>query len=150
MLLSKARFVFIAAFREWFHHICYAELRGRDEQEFAVLGCVSTTFRYSFRRCRSPHRYRNENLIAELMPAYPIYISLLPDDAREVIGQVHANTAPARAILEKEGLLARSVDIDAGPVLEAETDNIRAIRAALPAATHDAAGDANHRRQRTV
>ncbi|MGE6459935.1 arginine N-succinyltransferase, partial [Klebsiella quasipneumoniae] len=31
----------------------------------------------------------------------PIYISLLPENARQVIGQVHPNTAPARAILEK-------------------------------------------------
>ena len=28
-----------------------------------------------------------KTFIAELMPAYPIYISLLPDDAREVIGR---------------------------------------------------------------
>jgi hypothetical protein len=46
-----------------------------------------------------------------------------------VIGQVHPNTAPARAILEKEGFSWRgSVDIfDAGPVLEAETDAISAV-----------------------
>jgi arginine N-succinyltransferase len=71
-----------------------------------------------------------KTFIAELMPAYPIYISLLPEAAREVIGQVHPNTAPARAILEKEGFSWRgSVDIfDAGPVLEAETDQIRAVR----------------------
>ncbi|NEN68476.1 arginine N-succinyltransferase, partial [Escherichia coli] len=57
-------------------------------------------------------------------------ISLLPENARQVIGQVHPNTAPARAILEKEGFSWRgSVDIfDAGPVLEAETDQIRAVR----------------------
>lgn len=43
---------------------------------------------------------------------------------------MHPNTAPARAILEKEGFSWRgSVDIfDAGPVLEAETDQIRAVR----------------------
>jgi arginine/ornithine N-succinyltransferase beta subunit len=53
-----------------------------------------------------------KTFIAELMPAYPIYVSLLPDDAREAIGQVHANTSPARAILEKEGFSWRgSVDI---------------------------------------
>ncbi|VAP92805.1 Arginine N-succinyltransferase [Klebsiella pneumoniae] len=71
-----------------------------------------------------------KTFIAELMPAYPIYISLLPEAARGVIGQVHPNTAPARAILEKEGFSWRgSVDIfDAGPVLEADTDQIRAVR----------------------
>ncbi|MDP1244272.1 arginine N-succinyltransferase, partial [Klebsiella pneumoniae] len=59
---------------------------------------------------------------AELIPASPIYISLLPEADRGDIGQVHHNTAPARAILEKEGFRRRgSVDIfDAGAVLEAD------------------------------
>lgn len=48
-----------------------------------------------------------KTFIAELMPAYPIYISLLPEAARGVIGQVHPNTAPARAILERGFQLAR-------------------------------------------
>ncbi|MDP0657143.1 arginine N-succinyltransferase, partial [Klebsiella pneumoniae] len=62
-----------------------------------------------------------KRFIAELMPAYPIYISLLPEPARGVSGQVHPNTAPARAILEKEGFSWRgSVAIfEAGPVLKA-------------------------------
>lgn len=133
LLLSKARFVFIAAFREWFSPHLFAELRGRSDEQgnspfWDALG--HHFFDIPFADADRLTGTGMKTFIAELMPAYPIYISLLPDDAREVIGQVHANTAPARAILEKEGFSWRgSVDIfDAGPVLEAETDNIRAIR----------------------
>ncbi|MFO6063348.1 arginine N-succinyltransferase, partial [Pseudomonas aeruginosa] len=49
---------------------------------------------------------------------------------RQAIGDIYRNDAPARATLEKEGSSWRgSVDIfDAGPVLEADTDQIRAVR----------------------
>ncbi len=71
-----------------------------------------------------------KTFIAELMPAYPIYISLLPEAARGVIGQCIPIPPRRGAILEKEGFSWRgSVDIfDAGPVLEADTDQIRAVR----------------------
>ncbi len=88
-----------------------------------------------------------KTFIAELMPAYPIYISLLPEAARGVIGQVHPNTAPARAILEKEGFSWRgSVDIfDAGPVLEADTDQIRAVRDSQRLPVRQLMGDGRRR-----
>lgn len=41
--------------------------------------------------------------IAELMPKHPIYIHCLSEEAQTVIGEVHPQTAPARAVLEKEG-----------------------------------------------
>ncbi|MCL0143612.1 arginine N-succinyltransferase, partial [Klebsiella pneumoniae] len=71
-----------------------------------------------------------KTFIAELKPAYPIYIALQPEAARGVICPVHPNPAPARAILEKEGFSWRgSVDMfDAGPVREADTDQMRAVR----------------------
>lgn len=47
-----------------------------------------------------------------------------------MIGQVHPHTAPARAVLETEGLQYQGyVDIfDGGPTLEANTDEVRAVR----------------------
>jgi len=64
------------------------------------------------------------------MPRHPIYIPLLPVDAQEVIGQVHRNTRPAQAMLEREGFEYRDmVDIfDGGPTVHAETQNIRTVR----------------------
>lgn len=132
LFLSKARFLFIAAFRELFSPHLFAELRGRSDEQgnspfWDALG--HHFFDIPFADADRLTGTGMKTFIAELMPAYPIFVSLLPDDAREAIGQVHANTSPARAILEKEGFSWRgSVDIfDAGPVLEAETDAIRAI-----------------------
>ena len=34
----------------------------------------------------------NKAFIAELMPKYPIYLPMLPDAARAVVGRVHENT----------------------------------------------------------
>ena len=68
--------------------------------------------------------------IAELMPRHPVYVNLLPPPARDAIGAVHADTAPARAMLEQEGFRYEGyVDIfDAGPTVECARDNIDAVR----------------------
>jgi arginine N-succinyltransferase len=68
--------------------------------------------------------------IAQLMPHHPVYTSLLPASARAVIGEVHADSLPARAMLEAEGFRYDGyVDIfDAGPALECFRDNIRAVQ----------------------
>ncbi len=132
LFLSKARFLFIAAFRELFSPHLFAELRGRSDEQgnspfWDALG--HHFFDIPFADADRLTGTGMKTFIAELMPAYPIYVSLLPENAREAIGEVHANTSPARAILEKEGFSwCGSVDIfDAGPVLEAKTDSIRAI-----------------------
>ena len=54
------------------------------------------------------------------MPRHPVYVNLLPPSARDAIGAVHADTAPARAMLEQEGFRYEGyVDIfDAGPTVE--------------------------------
>ena len=45
-----------------------------------------------------------KSFIAELMPKHPLYIDYLTPEAQAVIGQVHPQTAPARAVLEAEAL----------------------------------------------
>ncbi|RPD94537.1 arginine N-succinyltransferase [Candidatus Pantoea deserta] len=133
LLLSKARLLFIAAHRHLFSSHLFAEMRGVvDEQGrspfWDALG--HHFFEIPFAEADRLTGTGMKTFIAELMPSWPIYISLLPAAAQRVIGEVHPHTAPARAILEKEGFSWRgSVDIfDAGPVLEGETDAIRAIR----------------------
>ena len=66
------------------------------------------------------------------MPKHPIYTHFLTPEAQAVIGEVHPQTAPARAVLEKEGFRYRNyVDIfDGGPTLECDIDRVRAIRKA--------------------
>lgn len=71
-----------------------------------------------------------KSFIAELMPKHPLYIDYLTPEAQAVIGQVHPQTAPARAVLEAEGFrYLNYVDIfDGGPTLECDIDHIRAVR----------------------
>ena len=71
-----------------------------------------------------------KSFIAELMPKHPLYVDFLTPETRAVIGQVHPQTAPARAILESEGLRYEGyVDIfDGGPTLESYVSEIRAVR----------------------
>jgi arginine N-succinyltransferase len=68
--------------------------------------------------------------IGELMPKYPIYTSLLSQQAQDVIGKVHSKTIPALRLLEKEGFVHRDyVDLfDAGPTVEVALKNIRTVR----------------------
>ena len=71
--------------------------------------------------------------IADLMPKTPIYVSLLPDSARAVMGQPHPSGRAALRMLEAEGFAYdRYVDIfDGGPTVTARTDQIRTVRESI-------------------
>ena len=64
------------------------------------------------------------------MPKYPIYVDLLPNEAREVIGRCHVDGVPASKMLEWEGFeFERVVDIfDGGPIMQASRNMIRTTR----------------------
>jgi arginine N-succinyltransferase len=72
-----------------------------------------------------------KSFVAELMPRHPVYVNLLPPPARDAIGEVHADTRAARAMLEQEGFRYDGyVDIfDGGPTVECFRDDIGAARA---------------------
>jgi arginine N-succinyltransferase len=72
----------------------------------------------------------NKGFIADLMPRHPIYVSLLPESAQQVIGEVHENTKPALALLENEGFFHRGyVDLfDGGPTVECQLKQIKSVR----------------------
>jgi len=73
---------------------------------------------------------QDKSFIAELIPAHPIYIPILPSSAQKVIGDVHTNSIPALKLLQKEGFdYIPEVDIfEAGPTLAAKTANIRSVK----------------------
>ncbi|WP_070886691.1 arginine N-succinyltransferase [Pseudomonas sp. D1-3] len=132
-LLSKARFLFIAEFRERFGDKIIAEMRGvSDEQGRSPFWeCLGRHFfRMEFSQADYLTGVGNKAFIAELMPRFPLYTCFLSEAAREVIGRVHPDTEPALAMLKSEGFSYQGyVDIfDAGPAIEAETAKIRAIR----------------------
>jgi arginine N-succinyltransferase len=59
-----------------------------------------------------------------------VYLDLLPEEAQKAVGVTHKDTAPARKMLEAEGLRYENhVDIfDAGPVLECHVADLRTVR----------------------
>ncbi|MCG8911159.1 arginine N-succinyltransferase [Pseudomonas sp. DP-17] len=131
-LLSKARFLFIAEFRELFGDKVIAEMRGMSDEDgrspfWESLG--RHFFKMEFSQADYLTGVGNKAFIAELMPKFPLYTCFLSADAREVIGRVHPHTEPALAMLKAEGFSYQGyVDIfDAGPAIEAPTEKIRAI-----------------------
>jgi arginine N-succinyltransferase len=132
-LLSKARLLFIAEFRELFGDKVIAEMRGMSDEQgrspfWESLG--RHFFKMEFSQADYLTGVGNKAFIAELMPKFPLYTCFLSEDARNIIGRVHPDTEPALAMLKGEGFSYQGyVDIfDAGPAIEAETAKIRAVR----------------------
>ena len=73
---------------------------------------------------------RSREFMVSLLPREPIYLSLLPPEARKLVGQVGPDTVPARRMLEELGFrYTNRVDpFDGGPHLEALTDQIPLVR----------------------
>lgn len=72
----------------------------------------------------------SREFMLSLLPREEIYLSLLTPEARQVVGEVGADTLPARRLLEGIGFRYRDrIDpFDGGPHLEAETDSITLVR----------------------
>ncbi|WP_425914263.1 arginine N-succinyltransferase [Pseudomonas sp. GWSMS-1] len=132
-LLSKARFLFIAEFRELFGDKVIAEMRGMSDEQgrSPFWECLGRHFfRMEFSQADYLTGVGNKAFIAELMPKFPLYTCFLSEDARNTIGRVHPDTEPALAMLKAEGFSYQGyVDIfDAGPAIEAQTAKIRAVK----------------------
>lgn len=132
-LLSKARYLLIAAHEQRFSETVMAEMRGWVDEKgrspfWEAIG--RHFFRMDLDEADRINALGNSQFIADLMPKFPIYTNILPPDAQGVIGRPHADTAPAKRLLESEGFRYRgAVDIfDAGPCVEAQRDQIRAVR----------------------
>src|SRR5438477_4690330 len=132
-LLSKARLLFIAEFAQRFSTKVIAELRGKVDgggKSPFWEGLGRHFFAMEYSRADYLTGIGQKAFIAEMMPRHPVYTALLPAEARAAIGEVHADTEAARAMLESEGFRYEGyVDIfDAGPTLECFRDNIHAVR----------------------
>ncbi|AAX65233.1 TPA: arginine N-succinyltransferase [Salmonella enterica] len=126
-LLSKSRFMFMAAFRDKFNEKVVAEMRGViDEHGYSPFwqSLGKRFFSMDLSRADFLCGTGQKAFIAELMPKHPIYTHFLSEEAQAVIGEVHPQTAPARAVLEKEGFRYRHyIDIfDGGPTLECDNE----------------------------
>ena len=132
-LLSKMRFLFMAEFAERFADRVIAEMRGISNDDGSSpfwQWLQEHFFSLDFPTADYLTGIGQKVFIAELMPKYPIYVSLLSKQAQAVIGKVHDKTRPALALLQSEGFSNRGyVDIfDAGPTVEARVEHIRSVR----------------------
>ncbi len=139
LLLSRARFLFMAHTPNRFGPKVIAEMRGVSDAQgqspfWDSLG--SHFFKMSFAKADELSVLTNKQFIADLLPQQTIHVSLLTQAAQEAIGKPHQSTVPAMKILEKEGFRYNGyVDIfDAGPAIEVKTKEISTIKnlTALP------------------
>jgi arginine N-succinyltransferase len=134
-LVARSRYLFIKQHRSRFGDTTLAELRGvMDETGNAPFwdALAGRFFGMSFPEADEFNAIHGTQFIADLMPKTPIYVSLLADSARAVIGQPHPSGRAAMKMLESEGFrFDRYVDIfDGGPTVTAPTDEIRSVREA--------------------
>lgn len=133
-LLARARYMFIAMHRARFANRVSAEIRGSltplgESPFWEAIGLKF--FEMSFKDADHYNSLHGNQFISDLMPKHPIYVSLLPPDARAVIARPHEQSAPAKAMLEREGFVYDGyIDIfDGGPAFCVATDKIETIAA---------------------
>ena len=142
MLLARSRYLFIAMHRMRFAERILAELRGIiDERGGSPFwdGVAGRFFGMSFQDADYFNAINGNQFIADLMPKHPVYVAMLPEEARRVIGLPHPSGRAAMRMLENEGFSYDGyVDIfDGGPTMIARTDNVTSIRNAACAPVSD-------------
>ena len=132
-LLARSRYLFMKLHRQRFGERTLAELRGvMDEAGNAPFwdALAGKFFGMSFPEADEFNAVHGTQFIADLMPRSPVYVALLTEGAKAVMGQPHPSGRAALRMLEEEGFyFERYVDIfDGGPTVTADTDDIRTIR----------------------
>jgi arginine N-succinyltransferase len=133
LLLARSRYLFIRAHRARFADRLLAELRGViDEAGGSPFwdGIAGRFFGMNFQEADQFNAVHGNQFIADLMPKHPIYIAMLSESARAVIGIPHPSGRAAMRMLENEGFAwEKYIDIfDGGPTMTARTDQVRTIR----------------------
>ena len=133
LLLARSRYLFIRAHREMFADRLVAELRGViDDSGGSPFwdGVAGKFFGMNFQEADHFNALHGNQFIADLMPKHPVYVAMLPESARHVIGLPHPTGRAAMRMLENEGFSFESyIDIfDGGPTMTARTDQVRSIR----------------------
>lgn len=138
LLLARSRYLFIAMHRARFADRVIAELRGIiDERGGSPFwdGVAGRFFGMSFQEADYFNAINGNQFIADLMPKHPVYIAMLDDNARSVIGVPHPTGRAAMRMLENEGFRYEGyVDIfDGGPTMVAHTNQVTSVSQSVEA-----------------
>lgn len=138
MLLARSRYLFIGLHRARFADRILAELRGiiDDAGDSPFWDSIAGRFfGMSFDEADTFNALHGNQFIADLMPKHPVYVAMLSDGARHVLGRPNVSGRAAMRMLENEGFAHENyVDIfDGGPTMTARTDQVHSIRNARDA-----------------
>ncbi|MFG0326541.1 MAG: arginine N-succinyltransferase [Phycisphaerales bacterium JB037] len=131
-LLSLVRFHYVGLYPHFFSDRILAEMMARISPdgvntlwEFLGRRFIPLSYTEADRFCQ----YSREFMLS-LLPKGDIYLSLLPPEARSVVGEVGPETVPARRMLEKLGFQYRNIidPFDGGPHLDAKTADIEPVK----------------------
>jgi len=133
LLLARSRYLFIAMHRNRFSDRVLAELRGViDDRGGSPFwnGVAGRFFGMGFQEADYFNAIHGNQFIADLMPKHPVYVAMLDNHARSVIGVPHPSGRAAMRMLENEGLRYNGyVDIfDGGPTMIAPTDEVKSVK----------------------
>jgi arginine N-succinyltransferase len=151
LLLARSRYLFIAMHRARFADRILAELRGIiDERGGSPFwdGVAGRFFGMNFQEADYFNAINGNQFIADLMPKHPVYVAMLSESARSVIGLPHPSGRAAMRMLEEEGFTYDNyIDIfDGGPTMTARTDRVRSVaearRAVVSATNAESGGNA--------
>lgn len=142
MLLARSRYLFIGLHRARFADRILAELRGiiDDAGDSPFWDSIAGRFfGMSFDEADTFNALHGNQFIADLMPKHPVYVAMLSDSARHVLGRPNVSGRAAMRMLENEGFAHENyVDIfDGGPTMTARTDQVHSIRNARDAKVAD-------------
>lgn len=136
--LSRSRFLMLAEFPDMFSQTVISEIRGmqdaRGNSPF-YTHLAQHFFQMEFQKADYINATQGGQFISDLMPKYPIYVSMLDAQAQAAIGQPLEASLPAMKMLIREGFAHQGyIDIfDAGPTLQAQRDHIRTVRKSVSA-----------------
>lgn len=148
LLLARSRYLYIKQHRDRFGDRILAELRGViDEAGGSPFwdGLAGRFFGMSFQEADEFNAIHGNQFIADLMPKTPIYLDMLTDSARAVVGLPHPTGRAAMRMLEAEGFENSGyIDIfDGGPTLVGQIDGLKSVagsRVAVFAGAHETRG----------
>lgn len=131
--LAQNRYMLMAAQPQRFRSQVVSELRGvvyPDGTSPFWEAVGRHFFKMDFAEADKLSATTDNQFILDLMPQHPIYVDLLSQEARDVVGKCHKDGEGAQRLLEWEGFaFSNVVDIfDGGPLMSVQRDHIRTLR----------------------